>query len=54
MKNLLWIVLALFLFSCNEKGFKTYDGENYLAFTKDFTKDSTIVSFFSSIRVNRN
>ena len=46
MKNLLWIVLALFLFSCNEKGFKTYDGENYLAFTKDFTKDSTIVSFF--------
>ena len=46
MKNLLWIVLALFLFSCNEKGFKTYDVENYLAFTKDFTKDSTIVSFF--------
>ena len=46
MKNLLWIVLTLFLSSCDERGFKTYDGENYLAFAKDFTKDSTIVSFF--------
>ena len=46
MKNLLLIALTLFLFSCNERGFKMYDGENYLAFGKDFTKDSTIVSFF--------
>ena len=38
MKNLLWIVLALFFILCNEKDLKLMMGKIIWLFTKDFTE----------------
>lgn len=46
MKNIIGIFLLLMFASCNTEGFKTYDGGNFLSFSKNFEKDSTMVSFF--------
>lgn len=46
MKNIIGVFLLLAFVACSKEGFKTYDGENFLSFAKNFDKDSTMVSFF--------
>lgn len=45
MRNLLLLGLTLALFACDERGFETYGGGNYLSFEKNMEKDSTVISF---------
>lgn len=46
MKNIIGVFLLLMFASCSTEGFKTYDGGNFLFFSKNFDQDSTMVSFF--------
>lgn len=45
MRNLLLLGLALALLACDERGFETYGGGNYLSFEKNMEKDSMVISF---------
>ena len=47
MRNLLLLGLALALLACDERGFETYGGGNYLSFEKNMEKDSMVISFRS-------